>query len=58
MEETEKLWEKYGLVCKRCGHRFFPWKALMVTLPKNNMQPYLYCPNCGNYDNMSNFKDN
>ena len=56
MEETENLWKKYGLVCKECGHRFLPWKALMITEPKNGMRPFIYCPNCKNYDDLDNFK--
>ena len=55
MEESQALYEKYGLKCKKCGHIFLPWKTLMLTLPQNNMRPYVYCPNCKNYDDMDNF---
>ena len=55
IEDFDKIEQKYVLQCKKCGHMFLPWKTLMVTLPKNNMRPYLYCPQCKNYDDMEAF---
>lgn len=52
----EKYEEKYLLKCKKCGCMFLPWKTLMATLPQNNMRPYIYCPQCKNYDDIDNFK--
>lgn len=54
----EKYEEKYLLRCGKCGCMFLPWKTLMVTLPQNNMRPYIYCPQCKNYDDMDKFKIN
>lgn len=54
-EEFNKIEQKFVIQCKECGHKFLPWKALMVTLPTNNMRPYIYCPKCNNYDNLEKF---
>ena len=51
----KKIAEKYIKKCPKCGHEFYPWKTLMVTLPQNDMKPYLYCPNCKHYDDMASF---
>ena len=58
MEEFDKTEIKYVIHCRECGHKFLPWKCLMVTIPQNNMQPYVYCPNCRHYDNLENFRIN
>ena len=59
MEEVfDETVEKFVIQCKKCGHKFLPWKTLMVTLPQNNMKPWVYCPQCKNYDNLENFRIN
>ena len=57
-EEFDKTVIRFVIQCRACGHKFLPWKCLMVTLPQNNMQPYVYCPNCKHYDNLENFRIN
>lgn len=57
-DNFDKIEQKYVIQCKKCGHKFLPWKTFMATLPKNNMQPYVYCPQCKNYDNLENFRIN
>jgi DNA-directed RNA polymerase subunit RPC12/RpoP len=56
MVENDKFNEKYLLRCKKCGQKFYPWKALMVTSEKTNWIEYLYCPNCSNFDKKDNFR--
>lgn len=58
MEELDKIELKYVIQCRRCSHKFLPWKCLMATLPQNNMRPYVYCPNCNHYDDLENFRIN
>lgn len=54
----QKIADKYICECIKCQNKFYPWETLMVTLPQNNMQPYVYCPNCRHYDSLENFKKN
>ena len=56
MEETEAFKRKYLIRCRKCGHEFYPWKALMVTSDKTNWKEFLYCPNCNHFDDKENFK--
>ena len=56
MEETEAFKRKYLIRCRKCGHEFYPWKALMVTSEKTNWKEFLYCPNCNHFDDKDNFK--
>ena len=56
MEETEAFKRKYLIRCRKCGHEFYPWKALMVTSEKTNWKGFLYCPNCNHFDDKDNFK--
>ena len=55
MVENEAFQKKYLKRCKKCGHEFYPWKALMVTSEKTNWKEYLYCPQCHNFDDKDNF---
>ena len=52
----QKIADKYIQKCPRCSKEFYPWETLMVTLPQNDMRPFLYCPNCKHYDDMEAFK--
>lgn len=54
----QKIADKYIQKCPQCGKEFYHWETLMVTLPQNNMQPYVYCPSCRHYDNLENFRIN
>ena len=54
----QKIADKYIQKCPQCGKEFYPWKTLMVTLPQNDMRPFLYCPNCKYYNDMEAFKKN
>ena len=53
MNEFDK---KFLLRCKKCGHEFYPWKALMVITPETKWKEFLYCPNCHNFDDKENFR--
>ena len=48
--------DKFLLRYKKCGHEFYPWKALMITSDKTGWKEFLYCPNCHNFDDKDNFK--
>jgi uncharacterized C2H2 Zn-finger protein len=48
--------KKFLLRCKKCGHEFYPWKALMVTSEKTNWKEFLYCPKCNNFEKKESFK--
>ena len=48
--------KKFLLRCKKCGHEFYPWKALMVTSDRTKWKEFLFCPNCHNFEDKDNFK--
>ena len=64
MEENEKVYEKWGLKCKKCGHIFLPWHCFALIDEKTNWGQGYYCPKCknldteDNYDKLSHFKNN
>ena len=58
MEKNLSYINKFKVKCPKCGHEFYPWKALMVTSEKTNWKEFLYCPNCNNFDDKDNFKIN
>ena len=58
INDFEKCDRKFVLKCNECGYLFLPWKTLMVTLPQNDMKPFIYCPKCKKYDNLESFKIN
>ena len=55
MVENEAFKKKFLVRCKKCGHEFYPWKALMVISDKTNWKEFLYCPNCHHFDDKENF---
>ena len=42
--------------CKKCGCEFNPWEAFMITSKETNWKEFLYCPECGHFDDKDNFR--
>ena len=56
--ENESFNKKFLHRCRKCGHEFYPWKALAVTSEQTKWKEFLYCPSCHNFDDKDNFKIN
>jgi len=49
MEKTElekRMYHRFGLKCKKCGHVFLPWHSLGVTNEKTGWKDAFFCPGC------------
>ena len=44
MEKT--TYQKFLVVCGRCGHEFLPWRAFGITSQETGWKQGFYCPNC------------
>lgn len=45
-EEEMKFYHRFVLTCKKCGHKFLPWRSFGLTSEKTGWKPGFFCPNC------------